>query len=637
MTDPVVSGRPQRAWRRAWRTTGARPSWWKGLRNALAIAAPLGVGLAAGQPALGTAAGLGAYLVAFVDDQGGAFGPRLRAMSLAAVLCGVSFVIGGAASVSVWLAAGAVVVWTFGWGLLSNAGSRPGVIASMAATAVLLGTELRAPKGVTGFAMILAGGALVIVLTALSVPFARRRQLDGEVNAVYDAVTAVVAGAVTASAEANESARIRALGVIASARRTIADSPDRRGESAVRLARIRRAERFLKLAAQVRFDASRSTGRPMTEVAPGLADPPGTEELPGPPGSSGGWSVAELLSAVHEARRGPIDPRRERNDEPAIQRSSVWERLRPSLRPGAEGFAYACRFSVVTAVGLVLSIFSGVPHGGWVPLTSWRVLRPSYAVTITRAHQRVGGTIVGGLLAAGALLVVQQSAWQVAVLGAAAFVCFALRPMNYGFYVVFATVVVLMLTGIGQATDVWVAAVRVAATLVGAGLAVLGARFLFPRWTAARAAASVRAALAANRVYADSIAAAYRGDYDMAAVTSGRRLADAATAGAYSIGDQMQLEPRGTQWQIAQMRAAVALNLRLRDALVSLATRRTARQGGTPDLALALDEVVAELDRVLAEGSGSGFAAGELPELESVVASVESLCAAAVAADDSRA
>ena len=669
MTDQAESGPSPPAWRRAWRTTGARPAWWKGLRNAFAISLPLGIGVGTGHPALGTAAGLGAYLVAFVDDQGGAFGPRLRSMALAAVVCGVSFVVGGAASVSVWLAAGVVVLWTFGWGLLSNAGPRPSVIAAMAATAVLLGTELRGPLGLTGFAMIVAGGVLVILLTAVSMPLVRDRHLDREVDAVYSAVTAVVSGAVTATDEANEAARIRAFAAIAAARRTIADTPDRAGDSAVRVARIRRAERFLKLAAQLRFDSRETEGGPpdqvsLTSTAPepaderaesdpqGPDDPPGT---PGPPGSTGGWTTEELLAALGRARRADLDPDLERNDEPAIPRPSVWERLRPSLRPGSAGFAYTSRFSLVTAIGLLLSIFSGVPHGGWVPLTSWRVLRPSYAVTITRAHQRVGGTIAGGLLAATALLVVHQSAWQVAVLGGAAFICFALRPINYGFYVVFATVVVLMLTGIGHPTGVLVAVVRVAATLVGAALAVLGARYLFPRWTAARAGAAVRAALAANRGYAESVAAAYRGDYDMAAVTAGRRRTDAATATAYSIADQMQLEPRVTRKQFARVRSAVALNLRLRDALVSLATRRPEVLGIAPELASAIEAVVAELDIVLAaapagaggggeagaggggDAGGGGEGGGELPELESVVESVEALCAAAYAAGQTRA
>ncbi len=651
MTDQVESDAPPRAWRRAWRTTGARPAWWKGLRNAFAISVPLGIGVGAGQPALGVAAGLGAYLVAFVDDQGGAFGPRLRSMALAAIVCGVSFVVGGAASVSVWLAAGVVVLWTFGWGLLSNAGPRPGVIAAMAATAVLLGTELREPQGLLGFALIVAGGALVILLTAAFVPLVRGRHLDGEVDAVYDAVAAVVSGAVTATDEANEAARLRAFGVIASARRTLADTPDRAGESGVRLARIRRAERFLKLAAQLRFDSRQTDGRLPNQTArtPPATGPADVEsaavagesadaaEPPGPPGTTGGWTTEELLAAVGQARRADLDPKLERNDEPAISRPSVWQRLRPSLRPGSEGFAYTSRFSLVTAIGLLLSILSGVPHGGWVPLTSWRVLRPSYAVTITRAHQRVGGTIAGGLLAATALLLVQQVAWQVVVLAAAAFVCFALRPINYGFYVVFATVVVLMLTGIGHPTGVLVAVVRVAATLVGAALAVLGARYLFPSWTAVRSGAAVRAALAANRTYADTVAAAYRGDYDMAAVTAGRRHADAATAAAYSIADQMQLEPRGTRMEIAQVRHAVALNLRLRDALVSLATRRTAVRAVAPELAAAIEAVVVELDQVQASETGRAGGLTDLPDLESVVDSVEGLCAAAYAADETRA
>lgn len=571
--------------RKALSTSGSAPSWAKGLRNAIGISLPLIIGIWMGHIALAIPAALGAYLVAFSDDEGGAFPPRLRSMALCAVASAVSFAIGVWAQPWLWLSVLLVIIWTFAWGVLAGCGRIPSVIGSMSATAILVATsEATATEApLAAGAAILSGGLFVVAMTLVAWPFATELPARRELAAAQAAVEAVVANCLATSDQANEKARQKAIAAIAAARKVVAGTfpePDlRRAEL---LAQLRAAERSIKFAAALRFE----------HRSPATASPANRNDPDSRTAAAGGQrAVGELLAQTRAIFVEGVDPALERTDHPLPATAPLSHRLKAALNPSGNAFAYALRFTIVAAAGLVLAALTRIPHASWVSVTSWRVLRPSYSATMTRAHQRVLGNVLGGVLAAVLLWVAPADYILVIIIGTFAFLCFALRPVNYGFYAIFATVVMLMLIGLTEPDDIVAAVIRIGATVVGALLAVLGARFVLPRWTTTSALTTLTQAMSANRAYAQSIAAAYRGRYDREEVTADRRQADAANNNAYSMLDQIRHEPVSDPHHLALIEDVVQLNLQLRDCLVALASRHAAGSVGSSQLIAALTEI----------------------------------------------
>lgn len=545
--------------RRAIAPSGSSPVWVRGIRNAIGISLPLLIGISWGDLSFWVCVSIGAYLAAFADDEGGAFPTRIRSMVNCTIGSAISFVIGTFAAPYPWLAVFLICLWTFGWGLLAGCGRAASLIGAMSATAILFASEGIATTGQAfgyGFG-VLIGGLFIVAMTMMIWPFARSAPAQRELGEVRIAVHTVIAECTSATDITNEKNRQRALATIATARGVIADSF--RATEPVRaqmLAQVRAAERCVKLAAALRFETA------------GRLDDPITNKYAYEQASA----LQQQLDDIFDIG---VDPEIERSDHPTVTSPSFIQRFKTVLNPAGNSFLYAIRFTIVAGAGLVLATLAAIPHDTWIAVTSWRVLRPSYAVTMTRAHQRVIGNVLGGVVAA-VLLWITPINWIVVVIIAVfSFLCFSLRPVNYGYYATFASVVILMLIEITDPGDFVAAIIRILATIAGAVLAILGVRFVLPRWTANSAASAVRTAIKANRDYALAIAQAFRGHYDRDLVTNCRRAADTSNNNAYSMLDQIRHEPVTTTEQLQAAEQIVVANLRLRDCLVGVISRRT--------------------------------------------------------------
>jgi uncharacterized membrane protein YccC len=118
-------------------------------------------------------------------------------------------------------------------------------------------------------------------------------------------------------------------------------------------------------------------------------------------------------------------------------------------------------------------------HGYWATLTCLVIMQPHGSATWAKALQRVLGTVLG----AGVALLVASFVHNPHLLVWFVFVFItvgtALLPLNYGAFAVFLTPGFVLLAET-QAGNVDLAGVRVVNTLVGATIALLGSRLLFP-------------------------------------------------------------------------------------------------------------------------------------------------------------
>ncbi len=283
-------------------------------------------------------------------------------------------------------------------------------------------------------------------------------------------------------------------------------------------------------------------------------------------------SIAALTSVVesltHEREAAPVAPLPE---DPA---ASITEALRGSLDPDSAVLRHAIRVGLVASLSLLVTQALDLQRGYWATLTAVLLLQPYLPATITRGLQRVGGTVAGAVLATAIAAAIHDPLGIAIAAIVFAGVSAALLQLNYGLYALFLTPTFVLLAEV-HARDTHLAALRITNTLLGAGLAVLGALLLWPSRESTRTGDRLAAALTGVAGYVDEVFAvvANREVGPASPVTAARRAAGRAFNNADLSLDRLVAE--GPPAAILEPQMAVAtLVRRLAATLSALATAR---------------------------------------------------------------
>jgi uncharacterized membrane protein YccC len=178
---------------------------------------------------------------------------------------------------------------------------------------------------------------------------------------------------------------------------------------------------------------------------------------------------------------------------------SLWEPLRENLDWDSPLLRHAARLALLSAVAVLLSRWLGLARGYWVTLTVIILLQPYAPATVTKALQRVSGTVAGGILAAVIGSVVHDPRGILALAFVLAGLSAAVLQINYALYAFLLTPTFVLLAE-AHAGDWGLARLRIINTLIGGALAFIGAS-LWPSRERTRFAEALAAALAATRDY----------------------------------------------------------------------------------------------------------------------------------------
>ncbi len=251
---------------------------------------------------------------------------------------------------------------------------------------------------------------------------------------------------------------------------------------------------------------TRATALPVTPAAPPAAEasapsavPPTTEAAP----PSTPAAPPSTQAPAHTVTPASVPAAASAFRRSARLRGLRWMRGAPALP--ASTSRHALRTTTVAGVVFLLTQAAALSHGEWATLAVLRVLRPQYAVTRERVAQRVIGNVVGGGCAAVLIAVVHEPAALCLILFVLISAGFTLRPVNYAFWVVFGTPLVLLIGDVSHPGDWLDAAVRIAMTLLGTSAALLGSRLLWPSWEHPRLAAHTAHAATATAAYLDTV------------------------------------------------------------------------------------------------------------------------------------
>ncbi|MFJ9821081.1 FUSC family protein [Streptomyces sp. NPDC101151] len=611
----------------------SRPAVMAGLGNGVAISVPLLAGIAAGDPQAGALAALGAYVAAFTN-KGGARRPRTRGLLVAAVADAAAFWAGAwTATVFAWaLVLLAVLVFLAAMG----AAIHPTLerLGTMPATALLVaaGQGIGTQAGLRHAALlVLLGGLWYATATAVLTPPARLRDVLGSIAQPYRVIGRTLSILAAFPADIAHPHTARALRRAEDTTRELrgprgdehlADLSDPLVRHAAALADLTAA-----LAATGPPPAAVTTpyttatthaGQQLCRLADRLTRrrPASTDHTPDTSmallesacdrmraqTAAGAHTYADTARAARQRRllaritattdaaradaRGLARLAATRLSPPVAQAAHLdLARLRAAWTPASSTFRHALRATTVSAAVFTLTQTTALPHGEWATLAVLRVLRPQYAATRERVAQRVIGNLVGGTCAALLIAAVNQPAAICLILFAIITAGFTLRPVNYAFWVVFGTPVVLLLGDVSHPGDWSDALIRIAMTLLGTTAALLGSRLLWPSWEHPHLAARTAHARQATAAYLDTVLDSLTRPTPQGELHHARTAAEKALTQARTTAHHAHREPGHDRAALDRADTTVGALTALVPLIAALTTHRTAHTARIPALA----------------------------------------------------
>jgi len=236
-------------------------------------------------------------------------------------------------------------------------------------------------------------------------------------------------------------------------------------------------------------------------------------------------------------------------------------------------FKHSLRLAVVVMVGFAIGAYFSLQNAYWILLTIVVIMRPNYGLTKQRSKQRILGTLLGGAIATGIVLIIQDTTVY-AVLGILSLVvAFSMVQRNYKTSAVFITLSVVFIYALLKPDVLNVIQFRIIDTIVGAGLAALGNAILWPSWEYFSIKTVILESLKSNREYLKEIQKFYveKGTIPTSYKLS-RKKAFLDTGNLSTAFQRMTQEPKSKQKHLDKFYEVVVLNHTFLSSLASLGT-----------------------------------------------------------------
>jgi len=273
-------------------------------------------------------------------------------------------------------------------------------------------------------------------------------------------------------------------------------------------------------------------------------------------------------------------------------RPSPLAQLRAALAADSIVLRYALRLALVTAAAVSLTSALHLKRGYWVTITVVLIMQPYTGLTSLKALQRVLGTVLGGIITAALGALFRDPAAILPLTFVCAGVSVALLPINYAAFSVFLTPTFVLLAE--ASTGDWhLAGIRIVNTIIGGGLALLGARLLWPSPERGRVPSYLAAALRANREYLEETIAVFGDTSGQASqrLRAARRQVGLAALNAEESFQRLLAEHRDAPEALAPLMTFLTFSRRLTAAIASLALTRFAPETPGPQALAPMREL----------------------------------------------
>lgn len=420
--------------------------WPFALRAALAMGVPAAAGWLAGDLPAGLMATIGGFTAVYGNDR--PFVNRAVHLGTIAIAFALAVMIGVAAGGAVWLTIPVIKLTATAAAFLCSAlkVSPPG--AYLFTLAVAAGTAMGAEHLAWWHVgtLVFAGGAFAWTLHMAGAIFAPR---GPEVQALKAAARAVGAFLSAAGTPRADIARHQAAVALHHAWTALVGQQPVQPRPDGTLTRLRMEGRELHMIFAEAINAS-VAGEPIPQAS--------VERV-------------EAIARQGSTPRDVTDP-----GHIPLGRVSGWQLLKESARPGAQPFEIGLRVAVAAAVSGLVGWVTNIEHAYWITAAAVLMLYQGLdrATMLQRGIQRVGGTLIGTVLAGGVLFLHPEGLWLAATVMVLQFIIEMLVLRNYGLAVVFITAIALTIAAGGQpVTDiphqVWI---RAEDTILGCAIGI---------------------------------------------------------------------------------------------------------------------------------------------------------------------
>lgn len=465
--------------------------WAAVARAGLALSVPLAIGLAAGQPAYGALASMGA-LSGVIGDTADAYRMRILNIAVPQLFGAVGVTVGALVYGHGWVAVATVT----GVALVSGMISTIGAVASVSGLLLLLNCVIGAGLPLPGEwwlapLLMTGGGLLVLALALLAWPLRSGVPERAAVAATYRSVANLLASAADPENYAETRYAVtqsfnQAYDLVL-ARRALAHG---RNPELVRLIALLNALTPIAESAP----AAHQHGVPLPAAVPDavrrLADAvdtgstdAGPLDLPAPEGPAARAVDHAVRHAADLVNSKNTDPHRaldaDRLGRPAALRVRAVRAARRVVLSGSS-WRYGLRLALCIGIAQVLVSTVPVPRSYWVALTITFVLKPDFGSVFSRAVQRALGTAVGLVLATVVLAEVPLGWWDVPVLMALAALIPALTPRGYSYQTAAITPAILLLSDTLNHQGIGLVLPRLLDSLIGCAIALVAGYVLWP-------------------------------------------------------------------------------------------------------------------------------------------------------------
>jgi uncharacterized membrane protein YccC len=243
----------------------------------------------------------------------------------------------------------------------------------------------------------------------------------------------------------------------------------------------------------------------------------------------------------------------------------IWAVVEANMHWESDVLRHSLRIGFLGGLAFAVTRHWPGPYVHWFTITLLLTMQPYFALTFTRAVERVGGTVLGGLLAA-ALATVATTPIVIAVaLFPLAVVALSMRAVSFGLFMACLTPLVVLLSELGRpgTSEVTIALARAGFTIAGGALALVGAWALWPTWEPARVRGQVTQSIVAHASYAAAEIAVLLGQAKPETAERARRAAGLASNALEASLQRALLEPRRGS-AAARLEAALTIDAALR-------------------------------------------------------------------------
>lgn len=266
------------------------------------------------------------------------------------------------------------------------------------------------------------------------------------------------------------------------------------------------------------------------------------------------------LTRLERVKDEVIDPRLQLSSFTTRNRYDG-ETLLNNLTFESHIFRHALRVSIAAVTGYLLGQIFHLDRVYWILLTIVVILKPGFGISKARSYQRIIGTVLGALFAAGVLFLTTNTTiifilMLLCILGAYSFM-----TQQYTLSVFFVTPFVIFLLHFLHPAHLQNAELRVLDTFIGVSIAFVASLLLWPSWEHNYLPSHMAKMVRDNARYMDHVMRLYTDrDFVMNDYKLARKDTNVSAANLMSAFQRMLSEPKSKQIHGSEIYHFVVLN-----------------------------------------------------------------------------